>query len=321
VLAAFVEAFSPQAPLSALQVGDRPEPVDPPGWTIIDVKAASINFHDVLSLRGIGPQQERLPMTLGCDVAGVDVDGREVVVHSVVASPGWEQDELSDPRLSILSERHPGTFAQRVAVPVRNVLDKPTGMSFEEAACLPTSWLTAYRMLFTLGELSPGDVVLVQGASGGLATALIQLGRAAGLTVWATGRGETSRRQAQLNGAERTFEVGDRLPRKVDAVMDSVGAATWSHSMRSLRAQGTMVVPGGTSGFRIETDIARLIVKQLKIVGAYMGTLAEFRSLLALCDSAGLAPPVHTALPLERAHEGFELMMSGGLRGKVVLVT
>mgnify|MGYP001954493481 CR=1 FL=1 len=108
------------------------------------------------------------PMIRGCDAAGYDEDGREVVVHAVVSDPSWTGDETLDPRRSLLSERYQGTFADKVVVPRRNVVPKPASMSFEEAACLPTAWLTAYRMLFTRGGLKAGDTVLVQGAGGGV---------------------------------------------------------------------------------------------------------------------------------------------------------
>ena len=112
-------------------------------------------------------------MILGCDAAGLDEDGNEVLVHAVISSPGWRGDETLDPKRSLLSERYQGTFAEKVAVPKNNVVPKPEGMSFVEAACLPTAWLTAYRMLFTQSGLQPGDSVLVQGAGGGVATSLI----------------------------------------------------------------------------------------------------------------------------------------------------
>ena len=119
-------------------------------------------------------------MILGCDAAGIDEDGNEVVVHAVISDPSWSGDETMDPKRSLLSERYQGTFADRVAVPRGNVVPKPASLSFEEAACLPTAWLTAYRMLFTQGGLKAGDTVLVQGAGGGVATALITLARAGG---------------------------------------------------------------------------------------------------------------------------------------------
>ena len=187
-------------------------------------------------------------MILGCDAAGYDEDGNEVFVHAVISNPAWTGDETLDPKRSLLSERFQGTFAEKVAVPRRNVIPKPAGLSFVEAACLPTAWLTAYRMLFTQSGLQPGDTVLVQGAGGGVATALIVLARAAGLRVCATSRDEDKRARALEIGAHEAFESGARLPRMVDAVMETVGAATWSHSVKSLRPGGTIVVSGATSG-------------------------------------------------------------------------
>ncbi len=144
-------------------------------------------------------------MILGCDAAGVDPDGNEVVVHAVISDPAWKGDETLDPKRSLLSERYQGTLAEKVVVPARNVVPKPAGLSFEQAACLPTAWLTAYRMLFTQSGLKPGDTVLVQGAGGGVSTALITLARAAGIRVWATSRDEGKRAKAR----------GDRRARRV----------------------------------------------------------------------------------------------------------
>src|SRR5437762_13097958 len=176
--AVFASSFNADDPLTGLVIGDRPEPLVPDGWTRVAVKAASLNHHDLWTLRGVGIKQEQLPMILGCDAAGVDEDGNEVVVHSVISDPDWVGDETLDPRRSLLSERYQGTFADRVAVPVANLVPKPASLSFEEASCLPTAWLTAYRMLFVQGGLKPGQSVLVQGAGGGVATALITLARA-----------------------------------------------------------------------------------------------------------------------------------------------
>src|SRR6188472_1170486 len=172
MFAVYAESFAPDDPLSALSVGDRPDPVAEDGWTTIDVKAAALNHHDLWSLQGVGLKQEALPMILGCDAAGLDEDGNEVVVHAVVSDPSWTGDETLDPTRSLLSERYQGTFADRVVVPRRNLVPKPASLTFEEAACLPTAWLTAYRMLYGQGGLKPGDSVLVQGAGGGVATAL-----------------------------------------------------------------------------------------------------------------------------------------------------
>src|ERR687897_2756279 len=242
MLAAFVSTPAPKDPLSVLEVGERPEPEVPDGWTTVQVKAVSLNHHDLFSLRGVGLPAEKMPMILGTDAAGIDEDGNEVVVHGVISTPGWTGDETLDPKRSLLSEVHQGSMAERVAVPRRNLLPKPADLSFAEAACLPTAWLTAYRMLFVRSGLRPGQTVLVQGASGGVATALIVLGRAAGYRMWVTGRSEEKRAAALALGAEQAFETGARLPERVDGVMETVGEATWSHSIKSLRPGGVVVI-------------------------------------------------------------------------------
>ncbi len=311
-------AANPDDPLAGLVVGDRPPPEAPDGWTVVSVRAASLNHHDLWTLRGVGIKEERLPIVLGCDAAGVDRDGNEVIVHAVVASPGWSGDETLDPRRSLLSEVYDGTLAEQVAVPVANVVPKPPGLSFEEAACLPTAWLTAYRMLFTNSGVQPGGTVLVQGAGGGVATALIVLGRAAGFRVWVTSRSEEKRAQALALGASESFDSGARLPDKVDAVMETVGAATWSHSLRALRPGGTLVVSGATSGPDPSADLNRVFFLQLRVVGSTMGTRHELARLAALCEVTGVRPVIDTVLPLADARRGFERMASGDLFGKVV---
>ena len=131
MFAVYAQGFSSDDPLSGLVVGERPEPEAPAGWTTVTVKAASLNHHDLWSLKGVGLREEALPMTLGCDAAGLDEDGNEVVVHAVVSDPGWTGDETLDPKRSLLSERYQGTFAERVAVPRANVVPKPASLSFE----------------------------------------------------------------------------------------------------------------------------------------------------------------------------------------------
>jgi NADPH:quinone reductase-like Zn-dependent oxidoreductase len=319
MFAAYAESFSKDDPLSGLALGDRPEPEVPEGWTTVQVKAASLNHHDVWSLRGVGLKEEALPMTLGCDAAGYDEDGNEVLVHAVISDPAWVGDETLDPKRSLLSEKYQGTFAEKVAVPRSNVVPKPESLSFEEAACLPTAWLTAYRMLFTQADLSPGDSVLVQGAGGGVATALISLARAAGLRVFATSRDEEKRKRAVDLGAHDAVETGARLPQRVDAVMETVGAATWQHSLKSLRPGGTVVVCGATSGPNPEaTELNRIFFLQLRVHGSTMGTRDELRQLAEFLDVTGTRPLIDRTLPMSAAKDGFAAMADGDLFGKVV---
>jgi NADPH:quinone reductase-like Zn-dependent oxidoreductase len=319
MFAVYAEGFSKDEPLSGLGLGERPAPEAPEGWTTVDVKAAALNHHDLWSLRGVGLKEEALPMTLGCDAAGYDEDGNEVLVHAVVSDPAWLGDETLDPGRSLLSERHPGTFAEKVAVPRRNVVPKPAGLSFEEASCLPTAWLTAYRMLFTQADLKPGDAVLVQGAGGGVATALIALARAAGMRVFATSRDEQKRKRAIDLGAHEAVESGARLPQKVDAVMETVGAATWSHSLKSLRPGGTVVVCGATSGPNPDaTELNRIFFLQLRVHGSTMGTRDELRQLADFLDVTGTRPLIDRTLPMSEAKNGFAAMADGDVFGKVV---
>jgi NADPH:quinone reductase-like Zn-dependent oxidoreductase len=318
MLAAFVSAPAPKDPLSVLEVGERPEPEAPEGWTTIQVKAASLNHHDLFSLRGIGLPAEKMPMILGCDAAGIDEDGNEVVVHAVISSSDWRGDETLDPKRSLLSEVHQGTLAERVAVPRRNLLPKPPELSFAEAACLPTAWLTAYRMLFVRSGLRPGQTVLVQGASGGVATALIVLGRAAGYRMWVTGRSEEKRAAALELGADQAFETGARLPERVDGVMETVGEATWSHSVKSLKPGGVLVTSGATTGFNPGAELNRVFFTQLSVIGSTMGTRAELEALIQMCSVTGIRPLIDVELPLERAREGFQRMLEGRTAGKIV---
>jgi NADPH:quinone reductase-like Zn-dependent oxidoreductase len=319
--AAYAASQSADDPLSGLEVGEQPEPETGPGWSVVTVKAAALNHHDLFSLQGVGLPADRLPMVLGCDAAGVDEDGNEVVVHSVVPSEGWMGDETLDPRRTLLSERYAGTLAERVAVPTRNLVPKPAELSRQHAACLPTSWHTAYKMLFVNAAVTPGASVLVQGAGGGVATAAVQLGAAAGLRMWVTSRDEAKGQRAVELGAERSFESGARLPERVDAVLETVGAATWSHSMKALKPGGTVVVAGATSGDPGRMEINRVFFTQLRVVGSTMGTRGELERLVRFVTERRIEPVVDSVLPLGNAREGLAKMAAGELFGKVVLTT
>ncbi|MEA2171841.1 MAG: hypothetical protein QOF76_5141 [Solirubrobacteraceae bacterium] len=319
MLAAYATSFDADNPLAGLEVGDRPAPEAPDGWVVVDVKAASLNHHDVWTLRGVGLPEKALPMILGGDAAGLDPDGNEVVVYPVIGDPDWRADETFDPTRSLLSERHQGTLAEQVMVPKRNLVPKPEGLSMEEASCVGTAWLTAYRMLFTRSGLKPGQTVLVQGAGGGVATAAIALGAAAGLRVWTTSRDEERRSRAEDLGADQAFESGARLPDRVDAVLETVGEATWSHSLKSLRPGGTLVVAGSTSGHEAMSDLRRVFFLQLNVIGSTMGTRDELVDMLALMHTAGIKPAIDRVLPLSEAADGLQAVADGAVFGKVVL--
>jgi NADPH:quinone reductase-like Zn-dependent oxidoreductase len=318
MLAAYAEELNPDAPLEGLRVGQRPDPETADGWAVVRVRAAALNRHDLWSLRGVGLRRDQLPMILGCDAAGVDESGNEFVVHSVIPSPGWMGDETLDSERSLLSERYQGTFAEQVVVPRRNLVPKPPELSLEEAACLPTAWLTAYRMLFTQSGVAPGGTILVQGAGGGVATALVALGSAAGYRMWVTSRSPEKRERIRTLGAVDAFETGARLPERVDAVMETVGEPTWAHSLKSLRPGGTIVVSGATAGAQAITDLRRVFFLQERIIGSTMGTRDELVRLLQFLVRTGVRPVIDRVLPLTHAADGFAAMDRGELFGKIV---
>jgi NADPH:quinone reductase-like Zn-dependent oxidoreductase len=320
MLAVSCVSQDPDDPLRGLEVGERPDPTVPEGWVTVTLRAAALNHHDLWSLRGVGLPAERLPMVLGCDGAGVLDDGAEVVVHAVIGDPvAGGGDETLDPARTLLSERYDGTLAQRVAVPARNVVPKPPGLSFEEAACLPTAYLTAHRMLTTRAGLSGPSTVLVQGAGGGVATAAILLAKAQGHTVFCTSRDAEKRRRALDLGADEALETGARLPAKCDLVIETVGEATWGHSLRALRPGGRIVVSGATSGQHPPADLNRVFFLQLSIVGSTMGTRDELVDLLALVERRSLHPVIEDVRPLADARASFDRLVAGDSFGKLVL--
>lgn len=322
MFAIYVEKPDFKNPLAALQTGNRPEPVARDGWSRVKITAASLNWHDLWTLQGLGGlngRPETFPMILGCDGVGTLEDGTPVVIYPIVGNPDWKGDETLDPDRSCFTEHLQGTFADYALVPRRNAVPLPEGISAEAAAVLGASWLTAYRMLFTRSDLRAGQTMLVQGSSGGVATALVQLGRAAGMRVWATGRDLKKRALAEKLGAHRTFDTGEKLPAPVDAVFEPVGAATFAHSMASIRTGGTIVVCGAASGITAQLDLARVFIEQISIRGVFAGTLDEFRNLLSFIAQAGIRPHIGEVLTMARAAEGLRRMHEGTLSGKIVL--
>lgn len=317
MLAAYAAAVDADRPLSALRVGELPEPERPDGWTTVRLSASSLNHHDLWSLAGVGLPAERTPMILGCDGAGIDEDGREVVVYPVIADAGLP-DETLDPKRTLLSELHPGTLAERVHVPRRNLLPLPAGWTAQEAACLPTAWLTAYRMLTTRGRVGEGDAVLVQGAGGGVATAAIVLAQALGARVHVTGRDPAKRERAAALGAH-VYEPGARLPERVDAVIETVGAATFDHSVKCAKPGGRIVVSGATSGHLVPVDLRRVFFLQLEVTGSTMGTRDELAALLDLCATLEARPAIDGVYELGDAEAAFRRLAGGDVYGKLVL--
>ena len=345
MLAAYVARTGGDDPLANLEVGQRPQPEPAPGWALVRVHAASLNHHDLFTLRGISSRPVQPPQVLGCDVAGTVAgygperpegappEGTRVVAHSVIGCGACATCAHSDPLfcrdMSMLSEGDlHGTLAEYVPVPAANLIALPDSVDFVAAATLPTAYLTAYRMLFTRAALHPGDTVLVHGATGGVATATILLGRTAGLSVYCTSRDEAKRAEALRLGAAAALgtdrEASKELARMtggrgVDAVIETVGEPTWEVSLRAVRIDGTIVVAGATAGGDPPAGLRRIFWRHTRILGSTMGTRAELEKLVAMAASGALQPLVGGVYPLERAAEAFAALAAGERNGKLVV--
>ena len=344
MLAVRAARFGGDRPLDNLEVVDVPAPRPGPGDALVKVEAASLNHHDLWTLRGVSSRRLEQPQVLGCDAAGTVVEygedaaggspapGTRVAVHAVMACGRCNACRGSDPlhctHIGILSEPpYPGTLAEQLVVPAANLVPLPDGVALEQAACLPTAYLTAYRMLFIRGAAVPGQRVLVHGPTGGVGSAAILLAAGAGLTVFATSRDEERRAAARELGATLAVAadrdglraVTESAGGGVDLVIDTVGEATWDFSLRVLRPGGTLVVSGATSGANPGAQLNRIYWRHLTVAGSSMGTRAELARLVAMVASGRLRPLVDSVRPLADAAEAFALLERGERHGKLVL--
>ncbi len=309
--AAYAEKLGLPDFLDGLVIGERPEPDPPTGWEVAEVRAATLNPHDVWTLKGQVGFPFEPPVILGCDGAGIAPDGTEVVFYPVIPAPSG---------LRMLTDGVDGTFAPRVALPAANLVPKPANLSFEEAAGLGTAWLTAWRMLFTRAQVRPGERVLVQGASGGVSTAAIMLASAAGAHVTVTSRKAEALEKAKAIGAHEGVESGGRLPQRVDVVIETVGKATWSHSLKSLDQGGRLVVAGATTGADPSADLNRLFYREISVLGAAMGSLAEFKAVCRFIEHADLHPPVSDVYDgVDKVPDAMRTLEAGEIFGKLVI--
>lgn len=319
MFAVYAKEPNPTDPMASLILGEMPEPIIEEGWLRVKITHASLNRHDVFTLRGLVDEKPvPYPMILGNDGAGLLDDGTPVVIYPVMGSDDWKADETIDPNWHIFSELKPGTMADYVAVPRRNALRIPDGLSKLHASLLGTAWLTAYRSLFTKARLMPGQTLLVQGASGGMATAMIQLARAAGFKVWVTTRNDQGAEIAERLGANGIFRHGEALPGRVDAVVDNIGTATWNQSLASVKRGGVVVINGIVSGHMVETNLVPIFVEQLDVRGTIMGTLDEMHDLMRFIIANHIVPEVGSVVPMTEARDAIQDMVDGRTHGKTV---
>jgi NADPH:quinone reductase-like Zn-dependent oxidoreductase len=312
----------------ALEVADWPDPEPPPGWVVVELRAAALNWHDVLVRRG--GHAVKLPQILGADGAGVRRDTGEDVV--VLPSLQWgDDDRFPGPAFEILGDHTAGTYAELVAVPEENVYPRPGHLDWSEAAALPLAGATAYRALFTRGGLKAGETVLVLGAGSGVSTTAVALAVMAGARVLVTSSSqEKLDRAAGLGAAGGVLYTDDEWPAQVrelagpagiDLVVDSVGS-TWPQALSVLSGGGRLVAFGATGGDRATVSVRPFYFGQFSILGTTMGSPRDFESLLSLVgEHPGWRPSVHSVMPLDQAAEAHARMERHEHFGKLVLST
>ena len=301
-----------------LRYEDAPDPEPGPGEVLIRLRAASLNRLD-LWVRAGRPSVPK-PRILGADGAGVDPDGRRVVIN-----PGIEHGD----RISVIGEHMDGTHAELIAVPEGNVYPIPDDLSFEEAAAFPLVFETAYRMLVTRAGLREGEWVLVWGVGSGIGTAALQLAKALGGRVIATSSSDAKLERAKELGADavvnhETAAVVEAVKEATggpgaDIVVEHVGEATWQTSLQAVRPHGRIAVCGATTGPNPKAALHRIWRKQLTILGSTMGTKDDFEGAFELVKSGKAKPVVDSVFPLAEARAAHERMEAGEQFGKIVL--
>jgi len=320
---------------SGVRVEERPLTEPAAGMVAVDIRCAGLNHLDLWMLRGA--QRIEPPRVLCGDGAGVVAAsgaeaweaGDEVVIYPVACD--WQcrwcraGQQVFCPDFGVIGEHTDGTACQRYHVPAQNLRRKPAGLSWEEAAAFPLTFLTAWRMLTTRACLIPGETLLVVGAGAGVAAAAIAIGRHLGARVLATSRSDAKRTRARELGAEETFDstgfakpVREATGGGVDVVFEHVGPATLGESLRSLRKGGRLVTCGSTSGVKAEVSMPRLFFGQTSLLGSTMGTAPEFDAMLGAVED-GLRPVVDSVFPLDRVREALEHLDRGEQFGKVIL--
>lgn len=302
-----------------------PDPVPAPGEVLVELRSAALNRRDLLVRRGVYPFP--LPLVPGSDGAGLRRDtGEEVVVFP---SLSWgAAEDAPGPDFQILGGPRDGTYAELIALPEENVLPKPPGLTWEEAAAFPLAGLTAWRALFSRGSLRQGETLLVLGAGSGVSTIAVQLAVHAGARVLVTSSSQAKLDRALELGAAGgvLYTEGDWAAaakelaggRGVDLVLDSVGSS-WADSLRTLRPGGRAVVFGGTGGTEVELQVRPVYLQQLSLLGTTMGSPRDFAALLRVLDGAPWRPVVDTVFPLAEAAAAHERMDAGAHFGKLVL--
>jgi NADPH:quinone reductase-like Zn-dependent oxidoreductase len=335
--------FREHGGLDKIRYGDLPDPVPGPGQVRVRIRAGALNHLDIFVRNGIPGIPVRLPHVMGSDGAGVVESigpgvtrakpGDEVVLNPGIHCGTCEFCLKGEHSLCVsfhlLGEHIWGTFAEYVVAPEINAYPKPAGLTWEESAAFPLTFLTAWRMLVTKAKAIPGESLLIIGIGGGVSLAALQIAKMLGLTVGVTSGSTDKIRRAEEMGADFGIDHGSadiaRETRKitgkrgVDIVLDSVGKATWKQSIASLARGGRLLTCGATTGPNPEEDIARIFWNQLTVLGSTMGTHAEFAGMLRMFQGGKVRPVVDSVFPLPEAKEAERRLEEKRQFGKIVL--
>jgi NADPH:quinone reductase-like Zn-dependent oxidoreductase len=335
--------FEAQGGVDQLKLAELPDPATMPGQVRVRIKAVAVNRLDIWVREGWRGLKLEMPHILGSDIAGVvDEVGQGVTGiergAEVVLGPGTACGRCIEclsgrdnrcPKYAILGEHTKGGYAELLSVPARNVFAKPAGLSFEETACLPLVFTTAWGMLVERAGIRAGDWVLVHAAGSGVGSAAIQVAKLMGATVIATASTDEKLERAKMLGADhvinyakesfrtKTKELTNK--RGVDIVFEHTGGDTFNDSLLSLATGGKLVTCGATSKPTVEIDIRYLFARHVSIIGNTMGSLAAMIPILEHVCAGKLRPVLDRVLPLEKAREAHEVLRERAQFGKVVL--
>ena len=320
---------------AGVRVRQRPRTEPGPGTVAVAIRAASLNHLDLWLAHGA--QRIPPPRVIAGDGAGVVQassdpawkPGDEVVLFPTLCDWECEQcragENVRCPHFGVLGEHSDGAACELIHIDARNVFRKPAGLSWEEAAAFPLTFLTAWRMLTTRAQLRADETVLVIGAGAGVAVAAILIARHLGARVLATSRSETKRKRALELGADAAFDssnfskaVRGATRDGVDVVFEHVGPATLEESMRSLAMGGRIVTCGSTSGVKAEISMPRLFFRHASLLGSTMGNASEFEALLKAIDR-GIRPVIDSVYPLDDVQAALTRLDAAEQFGKVVL--
>lgn len=329
--------------LDCINVQDVSEPQPADNEILLEVRSAALNHLDIWVRKGLRGVEQEMPHIPGSDASGVIIDkggqahgfdiGEEVIVNPGLSCGCCEHclrgQQSQCVRFGIMGVSKPGTFAEKVAVPFTNVYPKPEYMDFDEAAALSLAYQTAWRMLFTRGQLKAGLTVLIHGIGGGVALAACILAKLGGARVIVSSSSDEKLSKAAEKGADYTinYQTSDVVQmvkditngRGVDIIIDTVGAATWESNFQNVRKGGSIVICGVTTGPDARTNLQALYWNQLNIMGSTMGSEEDFRLMYKAVTSAKIKPVIDSVVPIERAREAMERMEKGRQFGKIVL--